>query len=129
MTTLLPGQSRSGEGAATTATDANGLAVFDLPHLSHSILGHPLIRLGPDIAVDLPSVLGREWLVTNGPGGYASGTLAGINTRRLRLAPKTGLSAELLVLQKFFGPPDRRATVVHPEFAVDVPRVGPQGAQ
>ena len=24
----------------------------------------------------------REWLVTNGLGGYASGTLAGVNTRR-----------------------------------------------
>src|SRR5947208_12564104 len=34
-----------------------------------------------------------------------------------------------LLLQKFFGPPDRRATVVHTELAVDVPRVGPQGAQ
>ena len=26
--------------------------------------------------------LEREWLVTNGIGGYASGTIAGINTRR-----------------------------------------------
>jgi len=34
-----------------------------------------------------------------------------------------------LLLQKFFGPPDRGATVVHTELAVDVPRVGPQGAQ
>jgi predicted glycogen debranching enzyme len=82
VTTLLPGQSRSGEGAATTATDANGLAVFDLPHLSHSILDHPLISFGPDIAADVPSALRREWLVTNGLGGYASGTLAGVNTRR-----------------------------------------------
>jgi hypothetical protein len=24
----------------------------------------------------------REWLVTNGIGGYASGTAAGLNTRR-----------------------------------------------
>ena len=34
-----------------------------------------------------------------------------------------------LLLQKFFGPLYCGATVVHPEFAVDVPRVGPQGAQ
>ncbi|MGH9174983.1 MAG: amylo-alpha-1,6-glucosidase, partial [Vicinamibacterales bacterium] len=27
-------------------------------------------------------LLGREWLVTNGLGGYAAGTLAGVNTRR-----------------------------------------------
>ena len=34
------------------------------------------------LAADLPSALRREWLVTNGLGGYASSTLAGINTRR-----------------------------------------------
>jgi len=28
------------------------------------------------------SLLTREWLVTNGLGGYASGTLAGVPTRR-----------------------------------------------
>jgi predicted glycogen debranching enzyme len=30
----------------------------------------------------LGAALRREWLVTNGLGGYASGTLAGVNTRR-----------------------------------------------
>ena len=33
-------------------------------------------------ADDLDTLLGREWLVTNGLGGYASATLAGIATRR-----------------------------------------------
>jgi glycogen debranching enzyme len=28
------------------------------------------------------SLLSREWLVTNGLGGYASGTIAGVTTRR-----------------------------------------------
>src|SRR5450755_3718785 len=28
------------------------------------------------------SELDREWIVTNGLGGYASGTIAGLNTRR-----------------------------------------------
>src|SRR5579859_5289699 len=41
-----------------------------------------MIRFGAEIAADLPSALRREWLVTNGLGGYASGTLAGVNTRR-----------------------------------------------
>src|SRR5689334_5392316 len=27
-------------------------------------------------------ILDREWIVTNGLGGYASGTVAGVNTRR-----------------------------------------------
>jgi predicted glycogen debranching enzyme len=31
---------------------------------------------------DTGMLLGREWLVTNGLGGYASGTLSGLNTRR-----------------------------------------------
>ncbi|MDC0707384.1 amylo-alpha-1,6-glucosidase [Stigmatella sp. ncwal1] len=31
---------------------------------------------------ELSEVMTREWLVTNGRGGYASGTLAGCNTRR-----------------------------------------------
>lgn len=34
----------------------------------------------PDLVLD--AALGREWLVSNGIGGYASGTIAGINTRR-----------------------------------------------
>ena len=33
-------------------------------------------------AHDAESMLGREWLVTNGLGGFASGTIAGVPTRR-----------------------------------------------
>ena len=42
----------------------------------------PLIRFGRAICGDLDAALRREWLVTNGLGGYASGTIAGVNTRR-----------------------------------------------
>jgi glycogen debranching enzyme len=42
----------------------------------------PLISFGREVCGDLPSALRREWIVTNGLGGYASGTVAGINTRR-----------------------------------------------
>src|SRR5437763_12460750 len=45
-----------------------------------TILDQPLIDFGPEIAADLPNALRREWLVTNGLGGYASGTVAGVNT-------------------------------------------------
>lgn len=31
---------------------------------------------------DVDNLLSREWIVTNGLGGYASGTLSGIPTRR-----------------------------------------------
>ena len=40
-------------------------------------------RLVREIKVDQTSAeLDREWIVTNGLGGYASGTIAGLNTRR-----------------------------------------------
>ncbi len=48
----------------------------------HSILDQPLVSFGREICSDLPSALHREWLVTNGLGGYASSTVAGVNTRR-----------------------------------------------
>ncbi|MGN6673370.1 MAG: glycogen debranching enzyme N-terminal domain-containing protein, partial [Thermomicrobiales bacterium] len=47
-----------------------------------SILDQPLVSFGRAICGDVPSGLRREWLVTNGLGGYASGTLAGPATRR-----------------------------------------------
>ena len=40
------------------------------------------ISFGREICGDLDAALHREWLVTNGLGGYASGTVAGVNTRR-----------------------------------------------
>ncbi|MGE5169923.1 MAG: amylo-alpha-1,6-glucosidase [Rudaea sp.] len=44
-----------------------------------------LDRLVRDVrfeASDPNDVIGREWIVTNGLGGYASGTICGLNTRR-----------------------------------------------
>jgi predicted glycogen debranching enzyme len=52
------------------------------PGPATTILDAPLISFGREICGDLAAALRREWLVTNGLGGYASGTLAGINTRR-----------------------------------------------
>lgn len=40
------------------------------------------IRIGPDQCRDFAAAASREWLVTNGLGGYASGTVSGVNTRR-----------------------------------------------
>src|SRR5437899_13053565 len=36
----------------------------------------------PQICRNVAAAMGREWLVTNGLGGYASSTVAGVNTRR-----------------------------------------------
>lgn len=43
---------------------------------------NPLISFGREICGDLASAESREWLVTNGIGGFASGTVSGQLTRR-----------------------------------------------
>src|SRR5438445_6634507 len=43
---------------------------------------HVAISFGPAICNDLTAAEQREWLVTNGIGGFASGTVAGYATRR-----------------------------------------------
>ena len=42
----------------------------------------PKIGLGRGVLSDVNEVLGKEWLVTNGLGGYASSTVLGVNTRK-----------------------------------------------
>lgn len=41
-----------------------------------------MIQFGPDICKNLDAARTREWLETNGIGGFASSTVAGINARR-----------------------------------------------
>ena len=41
-----------------------------------------MIEFGRDLCGDVDRAAQREWLVTNGIGGYASGTVAGLLTRR-----------------------------------------------
>lgn len=59
------------------------------------------IEFGREICGELSLAERREWLVTNGIGGYASGTVAGLLTRRyhglLVAALKTPLGRTLLV--------------------------------
>jgi predicted glycogen debranching enzyme len=56
----------------------------------------PHLRLEPQLCHDFDATLHREWLVTNGLGGYASGTVAGVQGRRYHglliaaLAPPLG---------------------------------------
>ena len=42
----------------------------------------PFIRFGRSITSDAQAAMRREWLVSNGIGGYAMGTVAGVLTRR-----------------------------------------------
>ncbi len=41
-----------------------------------------MIKLSGEILTDLKGCSSREWLETNGVGGYASGTVSGLNSRR-----------------------------------------------
>src|SRR5258708_35549747 len=41
-----------------------------------------MIRFGRELCNDLDAASEREWLETNGIGGFASSTVAGANTRR-----------------------------------------------
>src|SRR6185295_17441822 len=41
-----------------------------------------MIQINRDICRELSSATRREWLETNGIGGFASSTIAGLNTRR-----------------------------------------------
>jgi hypothetical protein len=56
---------------------------------------------GPQISGDLGQALRREWLGTNGIGGYDGSTIAGCQTRRYRgllvaaMLPRVGRSARL----------------------------------
>ena len=47
--------------------------------MSESVRSMPWVVEHP---TDSESLLTREWLVTNGLGGYASGTISGVATRR-----------------------------------------------
>ena len=42
----------------------------------------PKISLGRTILSNVDDALSREWLITNGLGGYASSTVLGVNTRK-----------------------------------------------
>src|SRR6267143_1442711 len=58
----------------------NGNLTSSGAHYTPAVVG--LIRIEAAVCQDVEAAMGREWLVTNGLGGYASGTVAGANTRR-----------------------------------------------
>jgi predicted glycogen debranching enzyme len=63
-----------------------------------------MIRFGREICTNLAEAASREWLETNGIGGYASGTIAGINARRyhgLLVAAATPPTGRAVLLAKF----------------------------
>ncbi len=62
-----------------------------------------MFEFGRDVCGDLVNTERREWLVTNGLGGFASGTIAGILTRRyhgLLFAPLQPPVERMLLVSK-----------------------------
>ncbi len=61
----------------------------------------PFLNFGRDVCANIDAADSREWLVTNGIGGFASGTISGILTRRyhglLIAACKPPLDRKLLL--------------------------------
>ena len=63
-----------------------------------------MIRFDQDICGNLDAALAREWLETNGLGGFASSTIAGLNTRRyhgLLVAATKPPVGRIVMLSKF----------------------------
>ncbi|HEX4606100.1 MAG TPA: glycogen debranching enzyme N-terminal domain-containing protein, partial [Candidatus Angelobacter sp.] len=62
-----------------------------------------MISFDKSVCTDLEAGLGREWLETNGLGGFACGTVAGANTRRyhgLLIAALNPPGGRMLLLAK-----------------------------
>src|SRR5215217_2789020 len=66
---------------AMNAANADAISPTASPPVEPTILDRPHVAFGREITGDLPAGLRREWLVTNGLGGYASATVAGVPTR------------------------------------------------
>ena len=63
-----------------------------------------MIELNQDICRDFSQATSREWLETNGIGGYASSTVAGANSRRyhgLLVAATNPPLGRMVLLSKF----------------------------
>lgn len=85
-----------------------------------------MIEFGRDITGNLEAAQRREWLVTNGRGGYAMGTLAGTRTRRYHglliaaLQPPTRRTLLVANLDAWVEIDGRRSPIVTHEWAAGV---------
>ena len=71
----------TGQGVAWLADSTSSRRVWFQASRGSGSEGFALIELGPAICRDLETGLQRDWLVTNGLGEYAFGTVAGPPTR------------------------------------------------
>jgi predicted glycogen debranching enzyme len=85
-----------------------------------------MIHFGREITGSLDAMLHREWLVTNGIGGYAMGSLAGARTRRYHslltasLQPPTRRTVMVANMDAWVEIDGRRSPLVTHEWAAGV---------
>jgi predicted glycogen debranching enzyme len=93
-------------------------------------ISEPIRRIPwpPSDSHDASTLVTREWLVTNGLGGYASGTVAGVITRRYHgylIAALSGPFGRMVMLshvaEQVRFPGDRRVEIGGRELAGDAP--------
>jgi predicted glycogen debranching enzyme len=65
--------------ALDAMTEGRDLAAVSCEHAGDE---PSMIQFGRDVCGDLEAASSREWLETNGIGGFASSTITGLNTRR-----------------------------------------------
>src|SRR5215467_2926793 len=70
------------KGYTPMATTQKRLAQPEAPRTEQGPARMPAVRFGRELCGTLESAEQREWLVTNGIGGFASGTVSGNVTRR-----------------------------------------------
>jgi len=89
------------------------------------------MRFGPQLCGDLDAASSREWLVADGTGGFAMGTVSGLRTRRyhgllvVATSPPGGRMLGLAALDPVLVLGDRRVRLAVHEWATGA--VDPQG--
>src|SRR5690348_13388753 len=80
------------------------------------------MHFGPQLCGDLDAASSREWLVADGTGGYAMGTVSGLRTRRyhgllvVATAPPIGRMVGLVALDPVLVLGDRRVRLATHEW-------------
>ena len=77
-----PVPARSGSAAAKSSAKPRTPRKTASVVVTPTIPENAKIKFGREVCGNLETAEGREWIVTNGIGGYASGTIAGNLTRR-----------------------------------------------
>src|ERR1700732_1088344 len=69
---------RQEPASGKVGSPARGRPIVDLPEEEDNVAAErSIVKFGREVCGNFEAAEAREWLVTNGMGGYASGTIAG----------------------------------------------------